>query len=275
MKTLLKILLNHFIYSNLLVSLSAGMLTMGICHQLKIQSAINYGFFVFSSTLLTYTFQRIVKSRQMNGIVSNHILWVQKYPKTQFIFLFFGLCGTIYSLFQLNEGNGYSFSILIFSATICLGYVIQIKSKSLRDVRFLKIHLIAFVWLVAIGLFPLLNEQIYDTKKWLFVLIQSFYLVSIAIPFDVRDIPFDHPSQRTIPQLFGIQKSKQLSLIMILIYSFLAICINVKLFQNNLFLGSILGTIWLILNINESRSEFYYSGWMDASIFMMGLSFMV
>lgn len=273
MKAKLKILLTHFIYSNLLVSLSAGMLTIGVCHQLEISSKIKYGFFTFFSTWFTYTFQRIVKSKQMKGNVSNHIRWVRKYPKVQFIFIALGVCSTIVSFFQLYKFNILSFSLLVFSLSISLGYVIQIKSKSLRDVQFLKIHLITFVWLVAIGIFPLLNEEIYEIKKWLFVWIQSFYLVSIAIAFDIRDIPFDHPNQRTIPQIIGIQKSKIVSLLLFLIYLISISYIRFDLFQNGIFLFTILGTTGLILNINDSRSEFYYSGWMDASILLVGVSF--
>ena len=264
--------IGHLIFSNLLVSFSIGFLCLGICIQLNIPNPYWYGLFVFSSTLLTYNIQRFIKSTQTVTHQTNHILWILSNKKE---FYFIGLVSislTFYSFIQLFHWNFKSLLILFISLIISVLYVYKIKSKSLRDTPYLKIHLIAFIWVVALGIFELVNEQIFEFEKWMFVLIHYFYVVAVTIPFDIRDLKYDDPNKRTIPQVIGIKNSKMMSFGLMLLYAFLAIYFQPYLLLNFFFQISILISLFLILGIKTSRNEFYYSGLIEGSILIVGLS---
>lgn len=264
--------IGHLVFSNLLVSLSIGFLCSGICIQLNIPNPYWYGLFVFSSTLLTYNIQRFIKSTQTVPHPTNHILWVLSHKKELFFIGLVSISLALYSFYQLFNWNCISFLILFISLIISVLYVYQIKSKSLRDAPYLKIHLIAIIWVIALGVFELFNEQIFEFEKWMFVLIHYFYVLAVTIPFDIRDLKYDDPNKRTIPQVIGIKNSKMMSFGLMLLYAFLAIYFQPYLLLNFFFLFSILISLFLILGIKTTRNEFYYSGLIEGSILIVGLS---
>ncbi len=165
--------------------------------------------------------------------------------------------------------------ILSFSILISIFYVLPIKNKSLRDIPYLKIHLISLIWIIAIGGFQLVNENNFELNNWLFVGAHYFYILAVTIPFDIRDLEYDHPKQKTIPQIIGIQKSKMVSISLIWVYYFLIRSIKSTIIGNYYFLFSLIITSILIFCINKNRSNFYYSGLIEFSIFIVGVSLML
>ena len=272
MKILLKKALENIIFSNLLVSISIGTLCYGICHQLKIPNELWYGSFVFSSTLLTYNFQRLIKSNQIIQNPTNHILWVQTHKKNLNILFFISSILCLVSFLKVYNWGLISVFILSISMVISFLYVLKVKTKTLRDIPYLKIHLIAIIWVVAIGIFELLNENYFTSEKWGFVLAHYFYIVAVTIPFDIRDLKYDDPSQRTIPQVFGIKKAKIISVLFLIIYFLIAIIQQENLIKNNSFISVIIYTIILVIAVNKNRNEFHYSGLIEGSILLLGLS---
>ena len=275
MKILLKKALENIIFSNLLVSISIGTLCYGICHQLKIPNELWYGSFVFSSTLLTYNFQRLIKSNQIIQNPTNHILWVQTHKKNLNILFFISSILCLVSFLKVYNWGLISVFILSISMVISFLYVLKVKTKTLRDIPYLKIHLIAIIWVVAIGIFELLNENYFTSEKWGFVLAHYFYIVAVTIPFDIRDLKYDDPSQRTIPQVFGIIKAKIISVLFLIIYFLIAIIQQENLIKNNSFISVIIYTIILVIAVNKNRNEFHYSGLIEGSILLLGLSMLL
>ena len=272
MKILFKKALENIIFSNLLVSISIGTLCYGICHQLKTPNELWYGSFVFSSTLLTYNFQRLIKSNQIIQNPTNHILWVQTHKKYLNILFFSSSILCLISFLKVYNWGFISGFILSISMITSLLYVYKFKEKSLRDIPHLKIHLIAIIWVVAIGVFELLNEQNFKFENWLFVFAHYFYIVAITIPFDIRDLKYDDSNQRTIPQVFGIKKAKIISVLLLITYFLIVINQYENLIKNSFFIAVIIYTIILIILAGKNRKEFYYSGLIEGSIFLIGLS---
>lgn len=274
MKIDFKKAIEHIVFSNLLVSLSIGILCYGICHLLKIPNKFWYGVFVFSSTLLTYNFQRFIKSNQIIQNPTNHILWVKTHKKKLYILFLSSSILCLISFFKVFNWGLISALILSISLIISLLYVYKFKEKSLRDIPHLKIHLIAIIWVVAIGIFELLNEGYFTSEKWGFVLAHYFYIVAVTIPFDIRDLKYDNPNQRTIPQVFGIKKAKIISVLLLIIYFLVAINEQQDLMKNGFFIGTLIFTILLIITASKNRNEFHFSGLIESSILLLGLSFL-
>ena len=147
-----------------------------------------------------------------------------------------------------------------------------IENFNLRSVPQLKIHLIALIWVIATAFFPLFNEGQLSINALLFGIIHYIYIIAITIPFDIRDLKYDDPKYKTIPQLLGFHKAKLLSILFMLLYTFLAFYLKPNLITNFYFIGAMMYTIILLILVNKKRNDFYYSGWLEASIIIVGLS---
>jgi hypothetical protein len=217
----------------------------------------------------------LIKAFQEKSEFSNHIKWILRNRTILYILIVLNsfLCG--FSFFKIyHQGAGVIITLLI-SAIVSLLYVLKLAAKNLREIPYLKIHLVALVCTIASGVFVLINESDFSLKKWEFVTIHYLYFIAVTIPFDIRDLKFDIPSQKTIPQLVGINKAKIISLILLSVYLILAVLIQPTLSQNRPFLMAVIFTFILISSIHEKRHEFYYSGLIEGSIALIGLSFFI
>ncbi len=251
------------------------MLCYGMCHQLEINNSEWYSFFIFSSTFLTYNVQRFVKATHHKTNKTNLVKWLNLHRKQQYVLMGISFILLIISFLKVYT---FGFSVLIllgFSAVVSLFYVLPIKKRNLRDVPYLKIHLISLIWVIAIGIFQLINENDFELKNWQFVGVHYLFILAVAIPFDIRDLHYDHPSQKTIPQVFGERKSKFLSVFLLLLYTCLILLIKPAFFSNFAFLFFIFVTSIILLNVNKGRSEFFFSGVIEGSIFVLGITFLL
>ena len=268
----LKALLPFFIYSNGVVSLATAVLGYGICIQNNIPNALEYCFFLFFSTLLTYNTQRFLKAEQASYAITKHMVWVNKHRTFLLFMLIISAIASGVSFLFLYNGNWLSFGLLSLSALISLFYIKNIGNFNLRGVPQLKIHLIALIWVVATAYFPLFNENKLEFNSILYGSIHYLYIIAITIPFDIRDLKYDDPKYKTIPQILGFNKAKQLSLFLMVLYFILSLYLKPVLQTNLYFYLALAYTIVLLMLVNEKRNDFYYSGWLEASIIVVGVS---
>lgn len=89
----------------------------------------------------------------------------------------------------------------------------------LRRIPFLKALIIAFVWasiaVVLPGAFELDGSPFISDEVWWIMSIWLCYFLAIAIAFDIRDLPYDLPSLRTIPQVFGARGAKFVAVLLL------------------------------------------------------------
>lgn len=92
----------------------------------------------------------------------------------------------------------------------------QNQRRSLRQLPYLKIWVIIAVWLIVICLSPLSELPAFEsgdlfTSKMIFIIQQGAFIFALTIPFDIRDLKVDEPHQKTIPMIFGREKSIKLA----------------------------------------------------------------
>ena len=171
-------------------------------------------------------------------------------------------------------------------ALISIGYSIPFiktdgKRKQFRDISFIKIFLIALVWTTTTVALPLVN---YGSFRLLFsfegqaaLITRMIFILAITIPFDIRDMNIDAARNiRTIPVLLGINKSKQLAISMIALFTGLTVL--------RYFLGSILNvseTFALILSAivsaclirksSPAKHDYFYSFLMEGTMLLQYL----
>ena len=255
---------------NIVVSLSAMVLSAGFTFHLGVENWINYGLFSFFSTLAVYNGQRVFKSEQLNETPWLH--WVKKNKQALIFVVVTSSVSALLSLILLLNLNWKTMTILGVSGLISALYVIRLCGKNLRETPFLKIHLIALSWTLILIVFPIVNESI-DTSKWLYGVAHYLFVLGVTIPFDIRDLKYDSVSQKTIPQLVGVPASKVIGVFAILIFGLLMTQINPVFIINPLFVVAIIFQILLLVLANERRSDAYYAGLIDGAIGVLGFSY--
>jgi hypothetical protein len=175
----------------------------------------NLGVFIGMSTLITYNFIKY-------GVEAHKYLFVSiKYHK--YIQVFSAVAGIILLIFfpALSWATvawlaGMVFLTLLYALPMLPG------RKNLRSFGILKILLVALIWSIVTVLVPVVQQNVVINWDVKIEAVQRFLLVlAMMVPFEIRDLAYDPPSLRTLPQRWGIYHSKLWGLGWLLIFSVL------------------------------------------------------
>jgi hypothetical protein len=147
-------------------------------------------------------------------------------------------------------------------------YVIPLwsKGKNLRNVVSLKLFLIAFSWAGVTVLFPLIHEEItFSSNVWITFFQRFLFIVAVTIPFDIRDLNFDLPEIRTLPQIIGINNSKYVGTIALFLFFALEF-FKVPKNESAILIISVVSFVSLLFLIlsGKNRNRFYCSFWVES-----------
>tara|TARA_B100000780_G_scaffold200235_1_gene141799 strand:- start:153 stop:1034 length:882 start_codon:yes stop_codon:yes gene_type:complete len=277
MRFVLKIL-DFLVVTNVYVATGTFSLTW-LSLQFYGNDKLDLAFFVFFSTLFTYNFIRLARVQHMikEGDSTRHknifrfraFLWFFSIISAIAAFIFF---------LRVDESIYYP---LLFMGLISIAYSLPVYKKQgiwlrLRDMPFIKIFIIAFVWSIVTSLFPM---QVSDVPiNWLVVIERFLFVFAITIPFDIRDLRFDAENLNTIPQVFGIKKARYIGLVAIVIAEAL-------LFYNYFFFGmySLFSALAiyisyelsavLVYKSHPSLTERYFTLGVEGTSILLGLLF--
>jgi hypothetical protein len=255
---------------NVVVSLSTMVLSAGFTFYLGIENWVNYGLFSFFSTLAVYNGQRVFKSEQLNETL--WLQWVKDNRKALTFVVVTSSVAAIVCLISLLNLNWKTMSLLGVSGLISVLYVVKIRGKNLREIPFLKIHLIALSWTLILIVFPMINESLFNSK-WFYGLAHYLFIFGVTIPFDIRDLKYDSIHQKTIPQLVGTSGAKMIGILAVFIFAVLLIEINLSFAFNPIFIGAVAIQVLLLALSNENQSDIYCAGLIDGAIALLGLSY--
>jgi hypothetical protein len=266
--------LRFIIYGNILISLSAGLLSFGFVSFLNCSEPLYYFFSVFFATLFIYNFQRIPRLHETKEQYSDRHIWLSKNKNTLYVLISIGLVGAMTFYFGfLTFQNDFLFLILI--SVVGLLYALKVVGgNALRDFPYIKIHLIALTWVSIVAVWPLVREErpILDHLDLLIAL--YCIMIAITIPFDIRDLSYDNHKKKTTPQLIGVRSSIIVAAAL-LVFGYTLLALNEQIFLKNVFYYiSFIGFFLLIIRAKKDRKEMYFSGWMDGWIIFLGLLFL-
>lgn len=139
---------------------------------------------------------------------------------------------------------------------LTLAYVIPMlpQAKTLRTLAGIKIFVVALVWAgTAVGI-PFWDAQLIPTTDAWLLFTQIFLAVfALTIPFEIRDLQFDGDQLRTLPQIFGVAKSRYLGIFAVLIAAILeGFKDEFLLYSNGYWL---LLTVLTVLGLIRSKKE--------------------
>ena len=258
---LLKRVFDFYIDSYMHVSIAAFCLTKITLLEFGITENTS-PLFVLFATFISYNFIRYYDI--LKGLTP-FVSWMKSHKIELFLL---NLISYIFLVIFALKLRYEALFFLIPFALATIFYVVPFTShnKNLRNISGLKLFLIAISWAGVTVLFPIINNEYLLTKDVWFVFFQRFvFLFAVTIPFDIRDLTYDIPELKTLPQTIGLKKSKLLGSAFLLIF-FISDFFRFSIFENSVTITSILTILsFVLLNIvNENRSKYYTSFWIEA-----------
>jgi hypothetical protein len=203
--------LNFLVQSHLFLTISTFFFSIGLLNWNE--SSILFSVALSLAVFGVYNLNRLNKLKK-NQLPTEIRLWYEKYSVVLHSSAF--LCISISALIYFYVLIQMPFSLLMLGVTglITVLYIFTIKQVNLRQIPGTKALWISMVWTIMAVVIPKLTQ---DSFSWLdlhyFIL---FY--ALTIPGDMRDMEFDNPKMKTIPQQIGNRKSKFLFYFLLVLF---------------------------------------------------------
>ncbi len=234
------------------------------------QNKLNYfvlGFITFS-TIFIYGFQRLLKIELKINTQGERVRWMASNKKLVIVILAITISASLYLFFTFWEDALWIFIISAFFSFFYVWEVPGLKGKNLRDIPGIKIYIIALIWVLVCSLLPVLVDSHPITTQILWLFISHFlFMVSIIIPFDIRDIHLDEDTKKTIPQVIGELRARYLSIALL-------VSSQIILFLEYKNMGSLIFafiSIIILYKANSKRHDMYFSALTDGLLILQTL----
>jgi hypothetical protein len=267
-------LLNWLAYGNVIIALSAGMVTYGFAQSTHIQNAWIMGIAVFFATVFVYGLHRLLRLPDLSDTDNPRHLWILKNKSgIRLVSVLSGIAAAIiYTQWLMEIGTLLVLSVI---GVISILYAWRVgDSAPLREWPYLKIILIAGSWTVVCFLWPLIAGHQLAINQLVLLISPFLYFTAIIIPFDVRDLKYDLPNQKTIPQLIGAKKSIYLSLSLLLAAYTIGLFFD-DLFASPLMILAFAAQFIFILFSFQPQPEYFYAFGIDGAIILYGWAYLL
>ena len=272
-------LIRFVVYSNFWIALAAVAITYATNELAGIPHSLNILAFTGGSTLCAYTFLRLtgmdrssVPSTEMGKWVARYNLWLW----------FVTIAGGVVAFYFFWTLSIEGMILAGVMAVITALYIVPVwpgeyRPRALRELPYIKLWAIAFVWMASTVWLPLINggSGWADELLWALSTERFFTIAALCIPFDIRDVRDDLEGQKTLPQSLGIAGSKWFgTIIMILsLFAFYFISKYAAHHGPDLWYASVAYPVFgaVLWASTERRRELYYTGLVDGLIILQAL----
>ncbi len=261
----LKQLFDFYINSSIHVALAVYALSFVTFKKLDLSFDQNLLWFNFYATITGYNFVKYY------GLAKWHRRGLASWLKVIQLFSFASFIMLCYYAFKL-EFNTLQL-ILVFGIITFLYAIPFIPKKwyidtkqNLRGVSGLKVYVIALVWSGVTVVLPIVNSHLLLNEDMVITIFQNFILVvTLMLPFEIRDLSFDSLKLATIPQRIGVRRTKILGLILLLVF-YLSEFFKDNLRSDYLIIQMIVCIVigLFLMFSNQNRNKYYSSFWVEA-----------
>lgn len=254
---LMKRMFDFYLESSIHVALAVTALTILGYYSFGIPLQLSVLLFVFLGTITGYN---LVKYAPIAGLyhrsLTRHLKGIQ-------LFSFIIFFANLYYFFQIPELLRY---ISIGLAVCTLLYVIPFYGRNLRNRYGLKIFIVGWVWAGVTSLLPFFTTENSIEGDLVITFFQRFlWVVVLTLPFDIRDLVYDSKDLGTLPQRFGIAKTKAFGLgllVLIVILEGFKDYLNLAYIASQLFILIISGI--LLLLARKEWHRYYTIFWIES-----------
>ncbi|MBS1651833.1 MAG: hypothetical protein JSU07_07480 [Bacteroidetes bacterium] len=231
---------------NVLISLCAVSLLGYFSIITKIHVSALYYVLTFFSTLSLYNMYRLFPN----------IISFRAYKRSLGIeLILYGVTITAITFSLISDSLKYLY-LVPFIITIIYKFPIILK-KELRQIPFLKVVIVALVW-VLIGLIPFLHDEIKSPENLKLFFPQFLFFIAITIPFDIFDVKID--TIKTTANLFGVNKSLFLAKVFLILFlvSALLLPLSFNIKVSHIIVSIVAFVVLLNLKNLKSKAMQYY-----------------
>lgn len=268
--TPIKSVFNFYLDSSIHVSLAVLAFTLATFFEYNLPIEKTLLGFIFFGTITGYNFVKYA------GIAGLHHRSLAKNLKLIQLFSLMSFGFFLYYLFQVSRPVVITSGILGIM-TLLYGVPFYHK-KNLRSFNGLKIFIVALVWAGVTVLLPWVAFKTdVSTDIWISFSQRFLWVLVLIIPFEIRDMVYDNSSLGTLPQKFGIKKTKTIGYFVLLLIAIIEgfkdeITLSISLS----FIGMLFFTGILLRLSVKNQSSYYSAFWVEAiPIFWVGIIIIV
>ncbi len=220
--------------------------------------------FLFLSSITGYNFVKYAGIAKLHHrSLTNQLKTIQVFSLICFVLL-------IYVAFQQSWAFIETTAIL---GVVTLLYAVPFlpSKKNLRSLKSLKIFVIGFVWAGATLWLPLVDqlgegERLLNASTLLNTLSYFLLVLALILPFEIRDLDYDNAELGTLPQRFGVGKTKVFGYIMLT--AFVVLNILAPVFSTKdiiICIGIAILVACYIFFSTKKQNPHYCSFWVEAT----------
>ena len=255
----LKVVFNFYINASIHVAFAVYALVRITEFYFEIPYNKTLDYFIFYGTITGYNFVKYAGVAKLHHrSLTNDLKIIQVFSLSCFL----AMCyyANQIPLKTLLYGIPFAVLTLLYAIPFLSGF-----SKSIRQVSYLKIVVVAFVWAGFTVLIPVLNSGKEVSLALLLLMLQRFLIVVVLIlPFDIRDVKYDAISLQTIPRKIGVEKTKKLGYVLLLFALLLEFVIAPNSIFRNVFLAVFFLILFFVMRAKSNQSHYYSSFWVES-----------
>ena len=252
-------LFHFYLDASIHVALSVFALIEITCIFFGLSRDNHISYLVFFGTIACYNFVKYGVEAKKYFLVSN------TYHKNIQVVSFIAGGFALYHSFFVSYEAWIGLAVLSVLTSL---YAVPLlpNAKNLRSLGGLKIFIVAMVWAGTTVVLPVVAaDRVLDWDVSI-ELVQRFLMVLILmLPFEIRDLDYDDPELRTLPQRFGYLKTTIFGASGAVVFFFLTFMkdylTNFEVFGKGL---AFLGLAVLMLVTRRNQSQFFSSFWVEA-----------
>jgi len=269
------------VQSNIYISLGAVMLAIQTQVQLGVSPGWHpYLFILFFATLLEYNLHRLItimsNKEELNA--EKH-QWVKQNINGFYLLVSASVAGFVYTALMAQRDV---LIALLPVAVLTLFYSIPVfgfkkRLFRLREIPYLKIFLIAFVWSYATVILPVIKASPdIDRVQISWMMMERFlFIFAVTLPFDLRDREADiRAGLKTIPVLLKQELVWKISFLALFLFGIIALIHYYQLGMSWVSLALLVSTVSTYLLLKSGRLRrwsYFHFGIVDGTLLLQGL----
>lgn len=216
-------------------------------------------YFIFFGTITGYNFVKYAGVAKLHHrSLTNNLKVIQVFS----LFCFLAMC--YYAFLIPIDTLLLSVPFTILTVLYALPFLSGFE-KNLRNIRYLKIIIVAFVWAAFTVLIPVYDATNSVSYQAILLLIQRFLIVlALILPFEIRDLQFDIISLQTVPTELGIPKTKKIGLLLMLLSLLITYALNTNSDTKNAFMIFFFLVVVFLMRAKVKQSKYYSSFWVES-----------
>jgi hypothetical protein len=168
--------------------------------------------FIFLSSITGYNFVKYAPvARLHHRSLTQQLKQIQIFSLLVFVGLFICFFFISTSIIIICSGLG----------LVTLFYAVPIGRKNIREMAYLKVFVIAFIWASTTYILPIINYLggwMGLTEMKIFQFFERMlWVVLLMIPFEIRDLKFDKKYLKTLVSAMGVKHIKIFSFILLIL----------------------------------------------------------